>query len=80
MFTRARSRLSQFLSALAERGAKLDAALKAYCENFNGLNADIEELMRLGVPVLSIRIFAKSKTSIVVVSYAAPRCTRSPGR
>jgi DNA repair exonuclease SbcCD ATPase subunit len=39
------------LSRLEARGAKLDAALKSYVENFNGLNADIEELTRLGIPV-----------------------------
>ena len=39
------------LRRLEERGAKLDAAMRDYCENFNGLNSDIEELTRLGIPV-----------------------------
>jgi hypothetical protein len=38
---------------MAERGAKLDAAIKEYCEHYAAIQADIDELARLGVPIPS---------------------------
>jgi seryl-tRNA synthetase len=38
---------------LAARGKKLDAAMREYCEHYAAIDADINELVRLGVPVPS---------------------------
>jgi chromosome segregation ATPase len=38
---------------LAERGAKLDAAIRDYCEHYGAIQADIDELARLGCPIPS---------------------------
>jgi hypothetical protein len=39
------------LKRMAARGAKLDAAIRAYREEFAAIDDDLDELTRLGVPV-----------------------------
>jgi hypothetical protein len=43
---------------LVERGKKLDAAMKEYCEHFAAINDDIDALARLGVPTPSRALVA----------------------
>jgi hypothetical protein len=43
---------------LAERGKKLDAAMKEYCEHYAAIGDDIDALARLGVPTPSRALVA----------------------
>jgi hypothetical protein len=43
---------------LAERGKKLDAAMREYCEHYAAINDDIDALARLGVPTPSRALVA----------------------
>jgi hypothetical protein len=38
---------------LEERGAKMDVAIQSYCEHFAAIQADLDELARLGAPTPS---------------------------